>query len=100
MMRAYQGDTVRVKIQAGAHEEEHNATILGLKWLQGGSGHGKQPNSGWRNSQAAGISEQFTLRMPILQPVGHGQGHARLRLQHRFVDGRLVERHLGPAAHV
>ena len=74
MMRAYQGDTVRVKIQAGGHEEEHNATILGLKWLQGGSGHGKQPNSGWRNSQAAGISEQFTLRMPILQPVGTVKG--------------------------
>ena len=56
MIRAYQGDTVRVKIQAGGHEEEHNATILGLKWLQGGSAHGSQKNSGWRNSQAARVS--------------------------------------------
>jgi hypothetical protein len=74
MIRAYQGDTVRVKIQAGGHEEEHNAMIAGLKWLQGGSGYGTQPNAGWRNSQAAGISEQFTLRMPILQPVGTVKG--------------------------
>jgi hypothetical protein len=65
MLRAYQGDLVRVKIQAGGHEEEHNATILGLKWLQAGSGFGRAPNSGWRNSQAAGISEQFTLNVPM-----------------------------------
>ena len=51
MMRTYPGDLIRVKIQAGAHEEEHNASIHGMKWLQGGSGHGKSPNSGWRNSQ-------------------------------------------------
>ena len=66
MMRSYSGDLVHVKIQAGAHEEEHNATIHGVKWLQGGSGHGKAPNSGWRNSQAAGISEQFTLTTPVM----------------------------------
>jgi hypothetical protein len=74
MMRAYAGDNVRVKIQAGAHEEEHNATILGLKWLQAGSGHGKAPNSGWRNSQAAGISEQFTLAIPMTAPAGTVKG--------------------------
>ena len=62
------GDTIRVKIQAGGHEEEHNASISGMKWLQGGSGHGRQPNSGWRSSQAAGISEQFTLAIPIVPP--------------------------------
>ncbi len=66
MMRTYPGDLIRVKMQAGAHEEEHNATLHGMKWLQGGSGHGKSPNSGWRNSQAAGISEQFTLTTPVL----------------------------------
>src|SRR6185369_2064337 len=38
----------------------------GMKWLQGGSGHGKSPNSGWRNSQAAGISEQFTITTPVI----------------------------------
>jgi hypothetical protein len=73
MMRTYQGDVVRVKIQAGGHEEEHNATIHGVKWLQTGSGHGTGPNSGWRNAQASGISEQFTLRAPIL-PVDANRG--------------------------
>jgi hypothetical protein len=71
MMRTYAGDLVRVKMQAGAHEEEHNASIHGVKWLQGGSGHGKSPNSGWRNSQAAGISEQFTLSTPVLPIDGN-----------------------------
>ena len=66
MMRTYPGDLIRVKMQAGAHEEEHNASLHGMKWLQGGSGHGKSPNSGWRNSQAAGISEQFTLSTPVI----------------------------------
>jgi len=66
MMRTYPGDLIRVKMQAGAHEEEHNASMHGMKWLQQGSGHGKSPNSGWRNSQAAGISEQFTLTTPVL----------------------------------
>jgi manganese oxidase len=65
-LRTYSGDLVRVKIQAGAHEEEHNASIHGLKWLQGGSGHGRAPNSGWRNNQPGGISEQFTLSTPVL----------------------------------
>ncbi|MGB2816033.1 MAG: hypothetical protein WBC37_02315, partial [Burkholderiaceae bacterium] len=66
MMRSYEGDPVRVKIQAGGHEEEHSASMLGLKWLQAGSGYGKAPNSGWRGSQAAGISEQFTFSTPLV----------------------------------
>jgi hypothetical protein len=65
MARAYMGDRIRVKVQAGGDEEEHNVMIHGMKWLQGGSGHGRAPNSGWRNSQAAGISEQFTLNTPV-----------------------------------
>lgn len=69
MMRAYNGDMIRVKIQAGGHEEEHNATIHGVKWLQAGSGFGRAPNSGWRNGQAAGISEQFTFAAPIVPAV-------------------------------
>jgi len=65
MMRSYPADTVKIKIQSGATEHEHNATIHGLKWLQGGSGHGAAPNSGWRNSQNDGISEQFTFSAPV-----------------------------------
>jgi hypothetical protein len=66
MMRTYFGDRVRVKIQAGGDEETHNATISGVKWLQSGSGFGFSPNSGWVNSQQAGISEQFTFGTPAM----------------------------------
>ncbi|MFZ2649326.1 MAG: hypothetical protein WA210_04375 [Burkholderiaceae bacterium] len=76
MLRTYSGDIMRVKMQAGAHEEEHNATLHGLKWLQAGSGHGMAPNSGWRNAQAAGISEQFTLTAPVMADFSNGLGSA------------------------
>jgi hypothetical protein len=66
MARAYYGDTIRMKIQAGGQEESHAASVHGMKWLQGGSGFGTSPNSGWRNSQHAGISEQFTMATPVL----------------------------------
>jgi len=70
MMRAYDGDRVHVKMQAGGQEEEHTATIHGLKWLQAGSGYGEAKNSGWRNAQAGGISEQFSLRTPVFADYG------------------------------
>ncbi|WP_455199699.1 hypothetical protein, partial [Kaarinaea lacus] len=73
MLRAFTGDLVRLKMQSGGHEEEHNATIHGLKWLQGGSAHGKAGNSGWRAAHAGGISEQFTLTIPPV-PVQGGRG--------------------------
>jgi len=66
MVRAYEGDRIHVKIQAGAHEEEHSTSIHGMKWLQAGSGFGEAKNSGWRNAQPAGISEQFSFRMPVI----------------------------------
>ncbi|HEX9180361.1 MAG TPA: hypothetical protein VF859_08215, partial [Burkholderiales bacterium] len=76
MPRTLSGDLVRVKIQAGGHEEEHNATIHGLKWLQTGSGFGRSPNSGWRNAQAAGISEQFTFMTPVVGAVAQAKNDA------------------------
>jgi manganese oxidase len=65
LLRAYSGDLVRIKIQAGSHEHEHNGAINGLKWLQAGSGFGQAPHSGWRGAQNIGLSEQFTLSMRI-----------------------------------
>ncbi len=65
MMRAYVGDRVRMKVQAGGHEEEHTVTVHGVKWLQGGSSFGWDDSSGWRNGQSGGISEQFTFAAPI-----------------------------------
>jgi hypothetical protein len=65
IMRAYEGDEVKVKIQVGATEEQHQTTVHGLKWLSNGSGFGRSPNSGWRNFQSHGISEQFSLQAPL-----------------------------------
>jgi hypothetical protein len=65
IMRAYEGDEVKVKIQVGATEEQHQTTVHGIKWLSNGSGFGRSPNSGWRNFQSHGISEQFSLQAPF-----------------------------------
>ena len=65
-MRAYYGDRIRMKIQAGGDEESHTVNVAGMKWLQAGSGYGFSPNSGWRNAQHAGISEQFAFATPAM----------------------------------
>ncbi|HEY9421848.1 MAG TPA: copper oxidase [Thermoanaerobaculia bacterium] len=70
MMRAYENDRVQVRIAVGAHEEGHNFSIHGVKWLAEPS----EPNSGYRNSQMMGISEHFEFVIPQLvknpNPVG------------------------------
>ena len=76
MMRAYFGDRIRMKVQAGGDEESHTVTVSGMKWLQGGSGFGFAPNSGWRNAQHAGISEQFAFAAPALPLTAAGQNQA------------------------
>ena len=62
LLRAYENDKVQIRILVGAHEETHNLTINGHKWLHQ-PGTPKDPlavnNSGYRNSQVAGISEHF-----------------------------------------
>jgi len=65
MLRTYSGDRVRIKAQAGGDEEEHSISVHGMKWLQGGSGFGRAPNSGWKNQTSGGISEQFNLASPV-----------------------------------
>jgi len=65
MLRTYSGDRIRIKVQAGGDEEEHSVSVNGIKWLQGGSGHGRAPNSGWKNQTSGGISEQFNLATPL-----------------------------------
>jgi hypothetical protein len=65
IMRVYEGDQTKVKIQVGATEEQHQTTVHGIKWLSNGSGFGRSPNSGWRNFQSHGISEQFSLQAPL-----------------------------------
>ncbi len=68
LARVYMGDKVRFRVQTGAHEEEHNMTIHGLKWRQ--EEHGA--DSGWRNSQFMGISEYFNIEMPVVPDIGSG----------------------------
>ncbi len=87
MPRAYFGDPVRIKIQAGGDEESHSASINGMKWLQGGSGYGFAPNSGWRNSQHAGISEQFTFASPTIPVLNGGVRADYLYSMNPSMDG-------------
>jgi hypothetical protein len=62
LLRAYENDKVQIRILVGAHEETHQMTINGHKWLHQ-PGTPQDPlavnNSGFRNSQMAGISEHF-----------------------------------------
>jgi hypothetical protein len=64
LLRAYENDKVQIRILVGAHEETHNMTINGHKW-QKEPGTPQDPlavnNSGYRNSQMAGISEHFEM---------------------------------------
>ncbi|HEX5706252.1 MAG TPA: hypothetical protein VFX96_03080 [Pyrinomonadaceae bacterium] len=60
LMRAYEADRVQIRVLVGAHEESHNFTVHGQKWLYERS----DPNSGYRNSQSMGISEHFEFELP------------------------------------
>jgi hypothetical protein len=64
LLRAYENDKIQIRILVGAHEETHNLTINGHKWLHE-PGTPQDPlavnNSGYRNSQMAGISEHFEM---------------------------------------
>jgi hypothetical protein len=68
LMRAYENDRVQIRILVGAHEEGHNFSVHGIKWLFEPS----EPNSGYRNSQMMGISEHFEFIVPqlIKNPTG------------------------------
>ncbi len=65
MLRTYTGDNVRLRVNAGGHEEEHNVTLHGVKWLHSGSGFGNSSNTGWKSSQMVAISEQFGFMAPV-----------------------------------
>ncbi|HKO96290.1 MAG TPA: hypothetical protein VJU86_04825 [Pyrinomonadaceae bacterium] len=64
LLRAFENDKVQIRILVGAHEETHNMTINGHKWLHE-PGTPQDPlainNSGYRNSKMAGISEHFEM---------------------------------------
>jgi hypothetical protein len=66
MMRVYDNDLALFRIQVGATEESHNATIHGFKWLQ----EHANLNSGWRNSHSMAISEMFIAKTPVVASRG------------------------------
>ncbi|MCB1054006.1 MAG: hypothetical protein KDD11_00660, partial [Acidobacteria bacterium] len=69
VLRVQEGDDVKVRVLVGAHEEEHNFTMHGLKWLL----EPANSNSGYRNSQNMGISEFFDLEVGHMPGLQAGQ---------------------------
>jgi hypothetical protein len=65
LLRAYEADKVQVRVLVGAHEEGHNFSIHGQKWLY----ERTDPNSGYRNSQMMGISEHFEFELPGIAAI-------------------------------
>jgi hypothetical protein len=65
LFRTYEGDRVQIRTLVGAHEEGHNFTVHGIRWLF-------EPawiNSGYRSSQMYGISEHFEFEVPHMGAV-------------------------------
>ncbi len=69
LLRAFEGDRVHVRILVGAHEEPHNFTVHGVKWLA----EPDYPDSGYRNSQGMGISEWFDFVVPRVPSLKDGE---------------------------
>ncbi len=74
LLRAYENDRVQIRVLVGAHEEGHNFSIHGVKWLFEPS----ETNSGYRGSQMMGISEHFEFIIP--QVIKNPNGSAADRL--------------------
>jgi len=65
LLRAYEGDRVQIRMLVGAHEEGHNFSVHGMKWLF----ELGWLDSGFRNSQMSGISEHFEFDLAPLKDV-------------------------------
>ena len=53
------GDNVRIRLIQGSQEEQHSFTLHGNKWLK----ELYEPDSGYYNAQAIGISEKFEFNL-------------------------------------
>jgi hypothetical protein len=84
LLRTYMGDKVRVRTQVGAHEEQHNPTIQGVKWLN----DPMNPNAGWRNNLGQGISEYAIFDVPIPTDLGPG---TPTEVDHMYTMGAQTE---------
>ena len=65
---------MQIRLLVGAHEEGHNFSVHGIKWLFEPS----EPNSGYRNSQMMGISEHFEFIVPQIIKNPNGEYVDRL----------------------
>ncbi|HEX7958148.1 MAG TPA: hypothetical protein VF508_14465, partial [Pyrinomonadaceae bacterium] len=86
LLRAEEGDRVQVRIFVGAHEEGHNFTVHGVKWLF----EPFDANSGWRNSQMMGISEKFDFILRGKAPVP-GQPTNEQHADYLYQPGAAVD---------
>jgi hypothetical protein len=71
LLRAYENDRVQVRVMVGGHEEGHNFSVHGLKWL----GEPSWAASGYRSSQFMGLSEHYEFVLPPL-PGNTRSSHA------------------------
>ena len=62
LIQGFEHDRVQIRTLVGAHEEGHNLSVNGMKWLFEPS----WKESGFRNSQMQGLSEHFELEIPQL----------------------------------
>jgi hypothetical protein len=69
LLEAYEGDKVQIRLLIGAHEEGHNFSVNGVKWLFEPS----YVDSGFRNSQMVGISEHYEFIIPALPKTAEGK---------------------------
>jgi len=82
LLEAYEGDRVQVRVLVGAHEEGHNFSVNGVKWLFEPS----YDNSGYRNSQMMGISEHFEFIIPAVPETSEGNSADFLYTAGRATD--------------
>ncbi|KAB7740627.1 hypothetical protein GA707_19210 [Nostocoides sp. F2B08] len=68
LFRAYAGDPVIFRFMGGAHEEGHNFTVSGHRWLH----EPDDPNSNLYDSQFVMISEFFNFEVSGTQVVKRG----------------------------
>ncbi len=62
LISGFEHDRIQIRTLVGAHEEGHNLSVNGMKWLYEPS----YKDSGFRNSQMQGISEHFEMEIPQL----------------------------------
>ncbi|HYP52392.1 MAG TPA: hypothetical protein VEQ42_02565, partial [Pyrinomonadaceae bacterium] len=93
LMRANEDDKVMIKILVGAHEEGHNFTVNGIKWLfEPPVTVNRLNNTGWRNSQMMGISEHFEFVVPVLPLSQESPGpFTRSFYDFRYAPGMAVD---------